>query len=354
MLLAPADPGAFPPDERLQVVNLASSKTEEHDQPATRWSLDDLAATILNNAHAQAMSRATIWRILDEADLKPHQSIYWLNSHDPDFDAKAQAICRLYVNAPRLYQQGRLLICCDEKTGMQILQRKYPTQPVQPGKPEKREFEYIRHGTRTLITSFCVPTGEVVWDLGQTRTSEDFARHFAHVALHFRDFEEFDWVVDNLNTHWSMEVCEYVAALSDVPFEPKQLRTGKQRRAFLTDPSHKHVFHFTPKHGSWLNQVELWFSVLSRRFLKCGDFTGPEDFEQRLLAFLEEYNRRHAHPYRWTYTGQPLVRGTPFSQTRRQQRHGRAWVASRPQVWERLLYPPRPYKRATPRLATNL
>jgi hypothetical protein len=352
MLPAPDGPGAFPPDERLQVINLASSKTEEQDQPATRWSLRDLATALLDQA--QAMSLATIWRILDEADLKPHRSVYWLNSHDPAFDAKSREICQLYLNAPRLYQQGRLLICCDEKTGMQILQRKYPTRLARPGQPEKREFEYLRHGTRALITSFCVPTGEVVWNLGLTRTSEDFARHFAHVASHYRGFERFDWVVDNLNTHWSMELCEYVAALSNVPFPLKQLRTGRQRRAFLTDPEHKHVFHFTPRHGSWLNQVELWFSVLSRRFLKRGDFAGPEDFEQRLLRFLEEYNARHAHPYRWTYTGQPLVRGTPFSQTRRQQRHGRSWVASRPSTWERLLYPPRPYKRSAPPLEANL
>ncbi len=293
---APAAPGAFPPDELVAVVNLATRKTEEHDQPATRWSLDDLTATILNDAHRRAMSRSTIWRILDEAALKPHQSVYWLNSHDPDFDATAQAICRLYVNAPRLYQQGRLLICCDEKTGMQILQRKYPTQPAQPGKPEKREFEYIRHGTRALITSFAVPTGEVVWDLGLTRTSEDFGKHIGHVATHFHEFDHFDWVVDNLNTHWSLEVCEYIAALSAVPFEPRKLRKGAQRRAFLTDPTHKHVFHFTPKHGSWLNQVELWFSVLSRRFLKRGDFASAADFEQRLTTFLERYNARQAHP----------------------------------------------------------
>jgi hypothetical protein len=351
---APAGPGAFPPDELTYVVNLATSKTDAPDRPATRWSLDDLAATILNEAHHRAMSRATIWRVLDEADLKPHRSVYWLNSHDPDFDQKAQAICRLYVAAPRLYEQGRLVICCDEKTGMQILQRKYPTQPAQPGKPEKREFEYIRHGTRALITSFAVPTGEVVWDLGPTRTSADFGRHIGHVATHFRQFQQFDWVLDNLNTHWSLKVCEYIAALSDVPFEPRRLRTGPQRRAFLTDPTHKHVFHFTPTHGSWLNQVELWFSVLSRRFLRRGDFASPEEFEQRLRGFLEDYNAQHAHPYRWTYTGQPLVRGTPFSQTRRQQQRGRAWVGTRRSSWERLLYPPRPYKRSSGRLAADL
>jgi len=342
---APDDPGVFPPDELTAVVSLATSKTEEHDQPATRWNLDDLAATIVNEARHRAMSRSTIWRVLDGADIKPHKSVYWLNSHDPDFDAKAQAICRLYLDAPRLYQQGRLVICCDEKTGMQILQRKYPTQPARPGHPEKQEFEYIRHGTRTLITSFVVATGEVVWDLGPTRTSVDFARHIGQVACYFRHASGFDWVVDNLNTHWSMEVCEWIAAFSDVSFNPWELRTGRQRRAFLGDATHKHVFHFTPKHGSWLNQVELWFSVLSRRFLRRGDYAGVTEFEYRLQVFLEEYNWRHAHPYRWTYTGEPLVRGTPFAQSRRQQQHGRAWVSRRRSCWERVLYPPRPYKR---------
>ena len=101
-----------------------------------------------------------------------------LNSHDPAFDTKAQDICQLYVNALRFYEHGRMVICTDEKTGMQILQRKYPTQPAQPGKPEKREHEYIRHGARALLASFVVPTGQVLWHLGVTRTSEDFAVHW--------------------------------------------------------------------------------------------------------------------------------------------------------------------------------
>jgi len=153
-------------------------------------------------------------------------------------------------------------------------------------------------------------------------------------------------VMDNLNTHWSLDVCRLVAQWCGVPCVAQALRRGVQRRAFLSDPTHKHVFHFTPKHGSWLNQVELWFSVLARRFLKRGDFNSAQDFTTRLEDYLEAYNTHHAHPYRWTYTGQPLVRATPFSQTRRQQRHGRAWLSARPKRFERAFYPPRPYKRA--------
>jgi hypothetical protein len=125
-------------------------------------------------------------------------------------------------------------------------------------------------------------------------------------------------------SQWSLDVCQLMAQRNGVPFCKRDLRTGKQRRDFLTNPEHKHVFHFTPKHGSWLNQVELWFSTLARRFLKRGDFASAEEFVARLTAYLDDHNTHRAHPYRWTYTGQPLVRATPFSQTRRQQRFGRA------------------------------
>jgi hypothetical protein len=351
---APAGPGDFPPDERIGVVTLACSKTEDNHSPDTRWSLDELAYRLVNEFAQEEMSRATIWRILEGADLKPHRSVYWLNSHDKDFDRKAKDICQLYVNTPRLHQQGRLVLCSDEKTGMQILQRKYPTRLALPGMPERREFEYVRHGTRCLLATFCVATGEVVWDLKQTRTALDWAEHLRHVAEQFPDRKGYDWVVDNLNTHWSLAVCQQVAEWQGLRIDERELSTGVQRRAWLSDPSHKHVFHFTPIHGSWLNQVELFFSVLSRKLLKRGDFAGAQEFEERMKRWLDRYNQEQAHPYRWTYTGEPLVRATPFSQTNRQRRQGRAWFGSRQQLFERSLHPPRPYHRRQKPLATNL
>lgn len=174
---APAGPGAFPPDERLAARSIATSTTRSLDRPVNGGTLDEIAATIVNEAHARAISRATLWRILDRADLKPHKSIYRLNSHAPDFEAKAKAVCRLSLDAPRSYQPGPLVLCCDEKTAMEVLDRVAPAQPPAPGRPERRECEDIRPGTRTMITPFVVPTGQAVWDLGPTCTNLDFGAH---------------------------------------------------------------------------------------------------------------------------------------------------------------------------------
>jgi transposase len=330
---------------RVQVISVASALPQVQDRTVTRWTLDEIVATLLDALHTEAISRSSIWRILHDVDLKPHKSAYWLNSHDEDFDVKAHTICQLYIKALDYYSQGRLVICCDEKTGMQVLERKAPTKPAQPGRRERREHEYIRHGTRVLINSLAVATGQIAWTIGRTRTATDFATHLQQAARRLPRMTRYDWVLDNLNTHWSLDVCRVVARWCKVPFEPHKLKKGRQRRAFLSDPSHSHVFHFTPKHGSWLNQAELFFGVLQRRFLARGSFPSAKDFERRLERFLQKYNTCHAHPYRWTYTGEPLVRATPFSRTQRQQRQGRACFSPRPKRCERLLYAPRPYRR---------
>jgi transposase len=330
---------------RVQVIAVASTLPKDQDRPVTRWTLDEIVATLLDALHTHTISRSSVWRILHDIDLKPHKSEYWLNSHDEHCDAKARAICQLYVQALTAYQQGHWLICCDEKTGIQVLERKAPTKPAQPGRRERREHEYIRHGTRVVINSLAVATGHIAWTLGATRKTADFVAHLKHVYQSLPPMPRYDWIMDNLNTHWSLAVCRLVAQWCPVPFDPKQLKTGAQRRVFLCDPSHRHVFYFTPKHGSWLNQAELFFGVLHRRFLAQGSFRSVAEFASRLERFLHDYNTRHAHPYRWTYTGDPLVCDTPFSRTRRQQRRGRACFSPRPKRFERLLYAPRPYHR---------
>ena len=338
-------PKAIAAPTRVHVLSVASTLPQDQERPVTRWTLDEIATTVRETLRTDPLSRSSIWRILHEVDLKPHKSEYWLNSHDEDFDAKAHTICQLYVKALEAYEQGRLVICCDEKTGMQVLERKAPTKPAQPGRRERREHEYIRHGTRVLINSLAVATGQIAWTLGATRTATDFVAHLKHTYQHLPRMKCYAWVMDNLNTHWSLDVCRLVARWCKVPFEPDKLKKGMQRRAFLSDPSHRHVFHFTPKHGSWLNQAELFFGTLQRRFLARGSFRSVKDFERCLVGFLKDYNTRHAHPYRWTYTGEPLVRDTPFSCTRRQQRQGRACFSPRPKRFEKLFYSPRPYRR---------
>jgi transposase len=343
--IRPGRPRTIGSPTRVQVISVASALPQDQDRTVTRWTLDEIVATLLDALHTDAISRSSIWRILQDVDLKPHKSAYWLKSHDEQFDAKAQTICQRYAKALESYQQGRLIICCDEKTGMQVLERKAPTKPAQPGRRERREHEDIRHGTRVLINSLAVATGQIAWTIGTTRKATDFVAHLKQAYEKLPRMKRYDWVMDNFNTHWSLDVCRLVARWCKVPFAPQKLKKGTQRRAFLRDPSHRHVFHFTPKHGSWLNQAELFFGVLHRRFLARGSFISAKDFERRLERFLKDYNARHAHPYRWTYTGEPLVRDTPFSRTRRQQRQGRAYFSPRPKRFERLLYAPRPYHR---------
>jgi putative transposase len=342
--------------------------------PTGSWSLDDLALAICREAHDQdllrarlaaaagaasaaqpapaapdlrPMSRSTIQRILTEADLKPHKSAYWLNSHDPDFQAKAGDICQLYLSAPALFQAGELVISTDEKTGILIRRRKYPSKPAQPGLPRRREHEYVRLGSTHLSASFCVPTGQVAYDLTRTHGGDDFVAHLRHAVGEMPRARRYHWVVDNNRTHSTPAVCALVAELSGLAV-PEGLKTAKARRQWLSDGGHRHVFHFTPVHGSWLNQVELFFGVLTRKLLKRDDFASAEAFVQRLQSWMAYYNEQWAHPYRWTYAGTPLVRDTPFAQTRRQQKRGRAFFSPRPMCFESLFYPPRPYHKAAP------
>jgi hypothetical protein len=249
--------------------------------------------------------------------LQPHRSRYWLNAKTKAtepvaFAAQVETICTVYAYAPLLHALAGHIISCDEMTGIQALERSAATKLMQRGRTERREFEYVRHGTLSLIANFDLVSGQVVApSLGPRRTETDFV---AHIAQTIETDSQAVWlfVTDQLNTHQSESLVRLVAERCSLPDALGEkgktgvLQSLASRAAFLSDPSHRIQFVYVPKHTSWLNQIEIWFSILVRRVIKRGNFASVDALRERILAFISYFNQT-AKPFRWTYTGRPLV-----------------------------------------------
>ena len=233
---------------------------------------------------------------------------------DEQFEQKVSDINKLYQQAPELAKQGERVISNDELTGVQALERKHPGLPLAPGQVERREYEYLRHGTLAFIINFEVASGQVgLVSVGPTRTEQDYLAHIQRTVEADPSVTKWHFVVDNLNIHQSESLLRYVAHLSDLAEADLGLKgkTGilksKQSRAeFLSNPEHRIVFHYTPRHASWMNQVEIWLSILVRKLLKRGNFSSLDDLKAKVLAFVGYYNASIAKPFKWTYKGKAL------------------------------------------------
>jgi hypothetical protein len=232
---------------------------------------------------------------------------------------QVKTICDLYEQAPQLHAQGIHLVSTDEKTGIQALERAAPSKPMQPGvagqagRSERQEYEYIRHGTQCLTANFEVATGkQIAPSIGATRTEPDFVAHIAQTVA-TAPADQWIFITDQLNTHQSESLVRWVAKAIGETCELGEkgksgiLKSMSSRAEFLSNPEHRIRFVYTPKHCSWLNQIEMWFSILVRRLLKRASFKSTEELRQRILEFIEYFNRTLAKPFKWTYKGRPLT-----------------------------------------------
>lgn len=267
----PGRPPVYTAEDKLKVITASCQKPET----VTHWSVRDLTNEI-NRGSKKKMSHMTVQRIIKESDLKPHQYEMWCNSQDPEFEAKQIDIIGLYLDPP----ENAIVLCVDEKTGMQALGRTY-RRAMRPGYPERVSHEYVRYGTKSLIAAFVVHKGTALGKCYDKHRHQEFIDFLDEIDKRYPT-EQLHIIVDNFSTHKHSDVKKWL-----------KKRDGRIK------------FHFTPTHASWLNQIELWFNILSRKVLKRGVFNSKEELVKTIINYINEYNKE-AKPFKWTYRGDPL------------------------------------------------
>lgn len=321
-------PGTFSAEQVTLILATACEPPENSGRPIDNWTHRELADEVIQRKIVPSISVRQVGRYLNEADLQPHRRKYWLNTKekDPDvFEQQVQIVCQTYLEAPDLYfQENTYTVSVDEMPGIQALERIEKEIPMQPSQPARIEYEYTRHGTLCLIGNWDVVRGQMLAPtIGTTRTEEDLVKHF-HQLIQTDPTASWVIVVDNLNVHCSESLVRWVARLEGID-ESTLGRKGKSgilksvasRREFLEDRGHRIRFVFTPKHSSWLNQIEIVFGIVYRRAIARASFPSVGALKERLLDFIAYFNRTFARPFRWTYTGRPV----------------KAQPAARPRTW---------------------
>lgn len=242
----------------------------------SRWTVR-LMRDYLREKYSWEVSRTAINRFLKKMALKPHRIKYWLNPTDPDFDEKALKICEIYLNPPK----GKTVLSIDEKPGVQALSRKYPDINMRPGIVRRVEFEYRRNGTRNIFAAFNIRTGHVTVQVTKRRTAEDVVIFLDLISTTYKKYAVV-MITDNIRTRMAPVTKEWMKA--------------HPRFSFV----------FTPKHGSWLNQVEIWFSILTSQCLKQRSFTSTRKLANAIMRWVKRWNEELAHPFQWTFTGRTM------------------------------------------------
>jgi len=306
-------PDKFSPEQVCKIIATCCEDPAVYSRPITHWTQRELVDEVIKQKIVESISTSEVGRILKENDLQPHRSRYWLNvKPDERRNERINRICSVYSNAA--VTPDELTISYDEMTGVQALERIAPDLQMSSGKPQAIEFEYKRHGTQTLIAGFNVATGQVMGDCGETRTEEDLKGFIEKVVAANPGYKKYHFVGDQLNTHKSESLVQYIrnycgmTEALGVKGKTGILKSMQTREDFLSDPDKKIVFHYTPKHASWMNQIEVWFGILAKKVIKRGCFKSKEELNEKIMAFIDYFNETMAKPFKWTYQGKVMVR----------------------------------------------
>lgn len=289
----------------IDVLALVTSDPSAHGLPITHWSSRELSRELVHQGRVESVHFTTIATFLREHRLQPHRTQQWVNRKpDPEFEKRAAEVKQLLREASEKPSSETAIISFDEKTAIQAKERVAPDKPMRSGSPVKQEFEYKRHGTLCLFAAMIVQTGVITGNLLPHRTNSDTSFMFELIfqSLFEQGYQKIEVIADQLNTHWSKELVEVVARLCKVAEpHPEKMRTGKQRKAWLGAANKAIVFHYTPKHASWLNPIEAWFSILCAKLLRRASCVSIEELHQRVRHFITYYNERLAHPFTFKF-----------------------------------------------------